>query len=62
MPTYVMFVAGALVYKDSAELDAIIKGNVPLRGEYIYAVLRFTGALGSAVFMVSDKVKWSYIL
>ena len=56
MPTYIIFVAGALVYRDAAEIDAIVKGTVPLRGEYIYAVLRFTGALGSAVFLVGDKV------
>ena len=53
MPTYIFFVAGGLVYRDALEIDAIIKGTVTLDGENIYTVLRFTGALGSAVFIVS---------
>ena len=54
MPTFIFFSSGGMVYKDTGAIHSIVLAEgTSLRLEQVYTILRFTGALGTAVFLVS---------
>jgi hypothetical protein len=57
MPTFIFFSSGGMVYKDTGAIHSIVLAEgTSLRLEQVYTILRFTGALGTAVFLMMAMI------